>query len=77
MKWSVDYSVERRNGEIYCKRRIEDAKDITAALQSAKKGLLRELIEADGDITEQFIYAVDMMLDPEEIVTVEEVEDED
>lgn len=35
------------------------------------------MTEADGDITEQFIYAVDMMLDPEEIVTVEEVEDDE
>lgn len=76
MKWAVDYTERRKDSESCWKRKIVEGNDITDALECAKSELHARW-ENDSDIVDAFIYTIDLLADPEEIVTVEEVEDED
>lgn len=66
MRWSVDYVV--KDGR-YWKRKIVEAEDIESALKKAKEELLEERVDA-------FIFAIDSFEDPDDLITEEEVEDE-
>lgn len=66
MRWSVDYVVKAGR---YWKRKIVEAEDIESALKKAKEELLEERVDA-------FIFAIDSFEDPDDLITEEEVEDE-
>lgn len=66
MRWSVDYVV--KDGRCW-KRKIVEAEDIESALKKAKEELLAERVDA-------FIFTIDSFEDPDDLITEEEVEDE-
>ena len=66
MRWSVDYVVKAGR---YWKRKIVEAEDIESALKKAKEELLEEQVDA-------FIFTIDSFEDPDDLITEEEVEDE-
>lgn len=76
MKWAVDYTERRKGGESCWKRKIVEGNDIADALECAKNEICARW-EKDKEIEDGFIYTIDLLAAPEDIVTVEEVEDED